>query len=115
MARERRRVHARLLLPADDFFALWILVFGVYAGGRCNPRVRERAGRHLVLEAQGHACGLGCVGPHDGVQYAGACVELVRVLRKRGRSGRAGVAEPRKVLAVPVVAARVVIIRVVVP
>jgi hypothetical protein len=105
VARERRSVHARLS-------ALLILLLLLAGGAR--PRVRERAGRYFVLKAQRHAGGLGWVWPHDGVQYARACVELVRVLlRKRGRAGVA--AEPRKVLAVPVVAVRVVVIRVVVP
>jgi hypothetical protein len=121
MARERWRVHARsagvcLLSDCCAFFNRT----RAWARERHSPRVREGACRHFVLEFQRHTRGLSCIRPNNCVEDAPTRIEFFHVLRKRERLPRSAgcrprVTEPRKVLAIPAVASRVVVFRIVVP
>lgn len=88
---------------------------GVYPGN--DPLERELAGVHFVVEAHWDASSLGGVWAHKRAHNAGTVVQSWRCLREIQPVAREGAApaEPREVLAVPVVADVVLVVRIVIP
>ena len=82
-----------------------------------NPAVRERASGHLIRHVERYSSCLRRVWPNYSFEYAPALVKNIRRLLQAGASLRrgAGLAIPREVLAVPVVAPFIIVIGIVVP